>query len=318
MTAPLRILVPLDGTMLSEQPIPYAATLAGRTGTIVALRVLAMPEPIEDFAGAKHDLNDQDLERMKEAAIAETRKVFERWHGVVLQTETMVRFGNPAQKIVEAAEQAHCDLIMMASHTRGKVGRAILGSVTDEVSHMAEMPVMIVRPIDAIVEPGRAGLFRVVVPIDGTGLASTAIPHALRIAQHLDRQIHLVRVIPAIDKTLAFEALSPMPVHVHLDEAMARTENAGRPLEKIAGELGEAGMEVTYEVATGDAFDALKRTLRPGDLVVMRSRGQTGLRRLARGSLADRLVRDGIAPVMLVHNGLPRSVARPMAGLAAV
>lgn len=56
-----------------------------------------------------------------------------------------VEAGSPYVAIVEAAQRLGCDLIVMASHTRG-VARALLGSQTSKVAAHARVPVMVVRP----------------------------------------------------------------------------------------------------------------------------------------------------------------------------
>lgn len=58
--------------------------------------------------------------------------------------ETVVVEGNPAAEIVRVASERKLDLIVMGSHGRGGISRAILGSVADKVMRTAPCPVMIV------------------------------------------------------------------------------------------------------------------------------------------------------------------------------
>ena len=57
--------------------------------------------------------------------------------------------GAAAGAIVEAAAALECDAIVMATHGRGGLGRALLGSVADHVARHARCAVLLVRPVDA-------------------------------------------------------------------------------------------------------------------------------------------------------------------------
>ena len=81
----------------------------------------------------------------------------------------------------------------MASHGRGAIGRLLHGSVADSVAREATVPVMVVRA--GQVQPGPVGITRLVVPLDGSPLAETALPVAEAISRRLGTPISLVRVV---------------------------------------------------------------------------------------------------------------------------
>lgn len=60
--------------------------------------------------------------------------------------ETVVVEGQPAAEIVRVADERRIDLIVLGSHGRGGISRAILGSVADKVMRTARCPVLIVHP----------------------------------------------------------------------------------------------------------------------------------------------------------------------------
>ena len=62
-----------------------------------------------------------------------------------VDTETMTAVGNPAKKILEAAEENHVDHIVMGSHGRSGFGRVLFGSVAETVTRRSSVPVTIVR-----------------------------------------------------------------------------------------------------------------------------------------------------------------------------
>lgn len=61
--------------------------------------------------------------------------------------ETVVLSGHPGNRIVELARERHCDIVLMATHGRGGIGRTVLGSVADHVlRHLEDVPVLLVHP----------------------------------------------------------------------------------------------------------------------------------------------------------------------------
>jgi nucleotide-binding universal stress UspA family protein len=64
--------------------------------------------------------------------------------------------------------------------------------------------------------------------------------------------------------------------------------------------LAARGVEASVEVWRGAPFSAISETARDGDLIVMASHGRVGFRRWLLGSVAEKLVRSGPVPVMIV------------------
>jgi nucleotide-binding universal stress UspA family protein len=161
------ILVTLDGSPLSEQVLPQVKQLiAGAETSITLLTVAAAPEesaearartklPPAMVAGQVEfkETEPQFVERRGQA-VARVRDELEHYleeavAGLALQGVTMakaVRFGDPADEIIKYANEQNVDLIMMATHGRTGLSRAISGSVADRVVTSGAAPVLLVRP----------------------------------------------------------------------------------------------------------------------------------------------------------------------------
>ncbi|WP_090622414.1 universal stress protein [Natrinema salaciae] len=136
------ILVPTDGSREVEHALEYAFDLARlHDATIRALYVvnvagysgLPMEAALEGVSDALRDEGKSAVGRVEELAPDD------------IPVETEVLEGAPSRVIVDAADPAECDLIVMGTHGRGGIDRLLLGSVTERVVRQASVPVLTVQ-----------------------------------------------------------------------------------------------------------------------------------------------------------------------------
>ncbi len=297
-----RLLVPLDGSPLAEQAIPYASALASSHGTLLFLEVTPDTEPVYGFLGNQRASRDEVNATFVEAAQKDLAATQERWHEITPAVEAMVTTGDPAAEILRVAAERKCRMIVMASHGRGAVGRWTYGSVADRVARTAPVPVMIVRPQDASPEIARPVIRRLLVPLDGSKLAKEALPVAGNIAARLQIPIFLLRVINPASALAPYPSVAPTyPVEVfqQLEEEM-RTD-AQESLDAAATSLQTMDIEISTGVTTGSAAHSIEDATEQGDIIIMTSHGRSGIRRWLLGSVAEQLVRHAPVPVVLVR-----------------
>lgn len=140
------ILVPLDGSNLSESALPYARDLARRLRARVVL-----VQALEQALGAVGDLASEpmliDVTADAEAAAKHRLSgIADGLRAGNLICEVIVLTGQPAASIVELASHQSDGMIVMTSHGRSGLGRAFLGSVTDRVVQGSRGPVLVIRP----------------------------------------------------------------------------------------------------------------------------------------------------------------------------
>ncbi len=138
-----RILVPLDGSELSEKALSHARAVAKGLGAqVVLLRVIVFPT--RDF-----DVTPPMEEAVSGEVIAETKRYLEYHAGNLRRTgiavTTFVERGRVADTIIDFTEAQQIDLIVMSTHGRTGAARWIIGSVADRVVHSAHVPVLLVR-----------------------------------------------------------------------------------------------------------------------------------------------------------------------------
>lgn len=141
------ILLPLDGSPLSEKAIPYAAEMARKFGAkIHLLRCMMLPEATVvgmDMALPQHYAEIQDFE--KKHAESYLHKISQSPDLKGLVQSVRVPFGAPGEAILEYLEDEDCDLIVMSSHGRSGFSRFVYGSVAEKVMHHATCPILVIK-----------------------------------------------------------------------------------------------------------------------------------------------------------------------------
>ena len=140
-----RILVPTDGSELSTPAVEMALDLAEiHDATLHVLYIVDQPVSVsgmgEGFSGL-----DELLDALEEKGTKATKAVVEQASERNIETTAAVRRGNPHDDILSYATEHEIDVIVMGTHGRTGVKRALLGSVTENVVRHSEIPVLTVH-----------------------------------------------------------------------------------------------------------------------------------------------------------------------------
>jgi nucleotide-binding universal stress UspA family protein len=300
------VLTPVDGSTRALRAVPWAEKLAGPDGTVVLLRVVpAQPDYADtlfSLVGAE-DTVQNILNTWTRTAKADMDEAAELLSGSDVAVEQLVAEGEPDEAIVAAAARRGVQMIAMASHGRGAVGRAIFGSVADRVARTAPVPVLILRTPDEDVDPSVV-VSRIVVPLDGSEIAARALPVASEVAKQLAVPVHVIRAVDAASVLPiapgVFGAAPAVDAEV-ADQIWQEAEAEARSTVTTAVSRLEAeGVDASGAIVDGSPFFAISEVIEPGDLLILTSHGRGGVRRWLLGSVAEKLVREADAPVMLV------------------
>jgi nucleotide-binding universal stress UspA family protein len=142
------ILVPTDGSELSNHAIEYASALAKVVKA--KLTVLTVSIPYYEFA-VEPELTMIGLEEYENAIAKATAHCLDAAKDIAaaagVSCETIhLKHPQPYQAIIETAKERKCDLIVMASHGRRGIAAIVLGSETNKVLTHSTIPVLVVRP----------------------------------------------------------------------------------------------------------------------------------------------------------------------------
>jgi nucleotide-binding universal stress UspA family protein len=294
------LLVPIDDSAEAAVSLPAARTLARAGGaTITLLRVV----PEDAGPGAVDE------------ATAALAKVAAELRGADVEVAAIVRQGSVADVVVAETRAHGADLIVMATHGRGGIARAVLGGVTQHVVAHSPVPVLAVRP-------GGRRLTRLetfLVPVDGTPGGAMALGLALALARAHAASLEVFQAtLPLLPLTV-----EPYGGGAYVDpqwEEDARL-HAEAYVQALAERLRRAGVEARGRATIGQPVREICEAAEAAnaDLVVMSTHAHTGVKRALLGSVAEGVVEQAGRPVLLLPPGaqLPRREGGPAATAAA-
>jgi nucleotide-binding universal stress UspA family protein len=301
------ILVPLDGSQLSERSLPLAQDLARRAGAALHLAHVHIPSSAPLYT-ADLPLADTQLdERTRESELSYLKSLAER-----LRTESdfpvdMTLLDGAITDSVADLIAAHVckhriDLVVMTTHGRGGFARFWLGSVADELVRRLPVPVLLLRPDERTpVAAAPQTRRRILIPLDGSANGEAILPHVLALGQAAQAEYTLLRVVESV---MSAHPMPTNPAVRELDDQLIDQVRVDAQiyLEQVAERLAEQGLTTRIEVVVAPqaAIAILEQAKQDrSDLIAMATHGRRGLARLLLGSVADRVLHGATTPMLL-------------------
>ena len=138
-----KILVAIDGSKNAERALIKAKELGEYTEATITILTIIKPMFFPYYGKSEISKQDQkEIENNRKELLTRSLELFENYPGVL---ETKIRKGDPADEILEEAEEGEYGLIVMGSKGLGLFTRTLLGSVSNKVLNHTKTNVLIVK-----------------------------------------------------------------------------------------------------------------------------------------------------------------------------
>ena len=291
------IMLPLDGSQFDEQALPIATTLAARCGA--QLRVVHVherksadewevltPFRFEGVEGAERDWDVVDVQHDREYLAQHAGGA-----------EYKVLEGPVVQSLEREIAESNPDLIVMATHARGGITRALVGSVADQLIRDIHKPILLIRVLEKQRAVQELRTDHILVPLSGAPMATSVLQHALSMATPSETRITLLRIVAPP------YAATELAVLGESDEILQeRVQEAHDYVEGIATQLSAEGYLVDTDVViSGVPADAILDYAQENDcdVICMATHGRGGVKRMLLGSVATSVLHHAEVPVLL-------------------
>ena len=289
------ILVPLDGSRLSEAALVPAAVLAAKLGShVMLLHVIEEDAPTEVHK-EHHLTNPAEADAyLKEVAA----RAFPRSVSVETHVHT-APVSDVAESIVEhASAEFEPDLIVTCTHGHSGMRDMLFGSIAQQVVSQGTTPLLVVRPGSPKFE-----LATILAPLDPDSVHDEGVPLTEALAKAFDAKLYLLSVVPTFGtltgEQAAASSLMPGTTQAMLD---IREENARTDLKSHMDRLEAQGIRGEAEVARGDPAATITRTASQihADMVVLSTHGKAGVGAFWARSVAPQVAQRTTIPLLLI------------------
>ena len=307
-----RVLVPLDGSELSEVVFPYVKELAARLDIeVIMLHVRSLEE--QD----KESLYQAYIEHKVEFVQRQMEDVRAEIGGELLLVRGENAAGDPAEEILRYVDESEVDLVLMATHGRSGIRRFVMGSVAEKVLQASSVPVLLVPArVSRQIPYDKWPVSKIMVPLDGSELAESVLPHVETLAKQRSAGLLEVVLFIVCEPTVMPDYYPPSArfgtpggaVHV-MPRDYAKAEAAKQKIAceqyliGVKNKLADSGISARVEVRVGKPAEEIIDYVEtnPFHIIVMSTYGRSGFGRWAYGSVAAKVLQKSPSPVFLVR-----------------
>lgn len=287
----MRVLLAIDGSPQSIQAVESLAHF-GPLEEVTLVHATTLPDL--DHPMISPETRDSVIKEVEEQLRKEGEAILDRAAAALPHLSCKVhrihQVGPPSAVILESAQSAHADLIIMGARGLGPIKELVLGSVTHRVLLHAECSTLVMKS-------SMSPLRHILVPVEGDEDTQKILQLLSGIPFREPVHITVMTVWP--------EPRLPWPVTLGQSKLLEEraVEHAQAMVEEVVSRLKEREFDASSIVGLGDpAFTILEqaRSLTP-DLIMVSSHGRKGVSRFLLGSVSHTLVHQASCPVLVVR-----------------
>lgn len=294
---PRRILCASDLSDSADEAIRQSERWSRRHGSDLLL-VHVIPDPVRSYPLFPQHHRSSYTEELPDLVSEAGRLLSERAAAATglpaSKLRTLVEIGKPYAAIIAAAERESADLVVVAGRGASGLQRVLLGSVAEQVVRYAPCPVLVAHPSP---ETGHV--------LAGTDFSDPSLPALAAGAIEAKARSARLTAFHAIANELPIPLVAFGLAAESLLTGMTEAERkrSQEAEEQLAASLARVGAQGDCRVGQGDPATALLRVADelPAELLVVGTHGRTGLRRLALGSVAERVARAAGVSVLVLR-----------------
>lgn len=272
-----KVLVGIDASEPANEALGWALEMAKAFDAPLVLTHVVPPPYSQHYDGGYGWFFPLENEHrsLREAGQKLLETAAQRAQREGLDVETILESGSAPRMIARTADAHRADLVVVGSHSRGPVGRAFLGSVSDGVRNRVHASVLIARTAP----PPRS----IVVGVDGSGVSKRAADLALGLADRWDVKTAIVHAVEPLEPDFLVSesdlARMASPEPEGNVEYLRRSGPAARILAQVARErgaglvvVGSRGLGAVGNVVMGSASSGVSHQASASVLVVREPR----------------------------------------------
>ncbi len=291
------ILVPLDGSKLSETVLPMAALLAQQNHARLILFHVIEQNPPDTVHGERHLTGEMEasayLDQVSRGLSDEI--IVDRHVHTIAEKHV-------AESIVEHSRELGVDLIAMCAHGQSGLQKRIFGNIAQEVLNLGDVPVLLISP-EKELKVESCACQCILVPLDRDPDHEAGLNMAVELSQTCHASLHLVLVIHELSSLPGEQAASAVLLPNATSALLELDCEEGEMyLAKLMGRLLDMKIPVTGEVQRGDPAKQIVRSAKEfhADMIVLGTHSKTAMDAFWSGSVTPKIATQTHLPLLLV------------------
>ena len=285
-----RIMVPLDGSELAEVTLWYAARLTGRLNASLTLIYVSAPDELASPRMHESYLKDV-VARVKKEAVKETG-------GKNVTVDYKVLKGDPAEEIVDYADKAKINLIILSTQGKSGIKRWPLGNVANKVIGATKKQVLLIRAKGARTDVYQGSLKKVLVPVDGSRQSESILRYITHLARELDLDVTLQHIW--------VRGVHTYPTLESIKREEKEKKRADNYVIRLGARMRSKGVRtdvVFGDTTQGSEAEEIIKLAEEGkySMVAMATHGWSAVERWIFGSTANKVLNEGSTPLLLAR-----------------
>jgi nucleotide-binding universal stress UspA family protein len=296
-----RIIVPLDGSPFAEHAIPLAVSIAARASAQLEFIAVSKPPFSSQYIRGVR-MYDDDMVRhgiaMHRSYLTECQERVSASHAI--DASSTVINGNVVETLSAYIAASGADLVVMTTHGGGSPSASWLGSVSERMIRESHLPLLMVRPTAASWSLEELPTIRrIMVPSDGSEAAERGLRNAISLAETFSAEVLLLGVVEESGPWPGVGLVS-MPEYGGLLDAEGEALHADLTTSATRCAAPGVAIRILVErhVSTVTAIAEVAGREQV-DLLAMSTHGRGAIGRFLLGSVADKVLRTSMIPVLL-------------------
>lgn len=308
----MKVLLAVEQTRISEGAIQILSKLTLPDGSdLFLLHVNPIPQKITGLAKERILKISQQVQEVQKQALEQARqflsKVEKRLSHQNVEMCPLVKKGFPGEEILKTIHAKDIDLVVVGSRGYSKATGFLLGSVSQWVLQEAPCSVLIARPM-ARGKKAPPGM-NLLLAIDGSADSRTAVDFVKNLVLPPSSQITILHVVKKhvfeTEQALMTDSKKEKKFAQLAEELLAiRGREGAKLLKQTRKALGSPDLQIQERLAFGNPGDEILKAVRyvRADLVVLGSRGSTGVKRVFLGSVSNKVAHSVGCSVAVIRN----------------
>ncbi len=293
----MKVLVPVDFSEITNAVLKTAKKVCEAHGGEVVLFHAVSPAIYISYPESL-SVNVIDVDVLQEIEAKKRREAEEKLRGLQdflkpISSRILVEVGDPRDLILEAEERENPDMVILGSHKKGLVEKILIGSTAEKIVKHSLKPMIVIKGFEPTLTK------KILIAYDFSRTAERMLDFALEFLRPFKVAVEILHVEEPID----------IPLVEKVGEAIYNKyrEEKRKYMKTLEERFREAGFEVSVSFAEGDdpAEEIVKKVERNGDtdLLMMGSRGLSGLKRIILGSTSTEVFRRVEIPILIYKEG---------------